>query len=739
MNDKPTFHTPVALSRRWVIFGGLAAGGGLALAYALAPFSRLAEQRALSAKPGEAVLHGLVRIANTGQVTVIVPHADMGVGNGTALAQMLAEELDADWSQVSYERAPGDLAYANGWLARAYLRGETSIPGFLAGTADFGARKMAEMMRLQLTGGSTAVRFTGTDGMRRAGASARWMLIQAAAAKWNVPASEITIENGTIKHVSGKSGGFGAFAEDAAAFAPPADVQLKNPKSYKISGQPLPRFDIPGKVDGTAIYSQDVRRPGMVYAAIRNCPVPGGKLKSVDEAAAKSRRGVAQIVKLDDAVAVLADNFWRAKEAVNALEPVWDEGVNAKMSSAATLAAMKAAIQSGKDLTSDHSRGNVSGALTAAAKRFVAEYTVPYLSHAQMEPMSCGAHFNDGMLEVWGGFQDALSARYAAAEAAGLPYEKVKVTHTALGGSFGRRIYFDALTQCVKIAKQTDKPVSLMYTREEDMTQGKYRNISAARFEGGFDKDGKLIAIDYRFAEKQDPPEASQIFYGVPNVSATYAKDLNKAPWGAWRSVDHTVHGFFIESFMDEAAHAVGRDPYEFRRDLLADKPRHLAVLNAVAQAAKWTEKRPQGTGLGISIVESFGSVVAEVVEVQVGSDGEPKVTNVWVAADPGEVVNPDGFTAQMQSGAIYGLSAALADEITYENGRVVQSNYTDYPVLQLAAAPKVHVTLVPQGGTTGGGGEPGTPPAFAGLTNAVFAATGKRVRDLPLSKTSLA
>jgi isoquinoline 1-oxidoreductase subunit beta len=738
MNQKPTFHPPVALSRRWVIFGGLAAGGGLALAYALAPFSRLAEQRALSAKPGEAVLHGLVRIANSGQVTVIVPHADMGVGNGTALAQMLAEELDADWAQVGYERAPGDLAYANGWLAQAYLRGETSIPGALAGTAAFTFRKMAEYMRLQITGGSTAIRFTGTDGMRHAGAAARWMLVQAAAKKWNVPASEIAIEKGRIRHSSGKEGGFGAFAEDAAAFDPPSALTLKDPKKYTISGQPVPRFDIPAKVDGTAVYSQDIRRPGMLFAAIRNCPVPGGKLKSVDEAAAKSRRGVVQVVKLDDAVAVLADNFWRAKEAVNALEPIWDEGVNAKMSSAATLAVMKAALQSGKDLSSDHSRGDTAGALKTAAKKAVFEYTVPYLSHAQMEPMSCGAHFSNGQLEVWGGFQDALSARFAAAEASGLPYDKVKVTHAALGGSFGRRIYFDALTQCVKIAKQTDKPISLMYTREEDMQQGKYRNISAARFEAGFDNDGKLVAIDYRFAEKQDPPEASQIFYGVPNVSATYAKDLNKAPWGAWRSVDHTVHGFFIESFMDEAAQAAGKDPYEFRRDLLADKPRHLAVLNAAADAAKWSEKRPAGTGLGISIVESFGTVVAEVVEVSVAG-GEVKVTNVWVAADPGEVVNPDGFAAQMQSGAIYGLSAALADEIVYENGRVVQSNYTDYPVLQMAAAPRVSVVLLPKGGATGGGGEPGTPPAFAGLANAVFAATGKRVRDLPLSKTTLA
>jgi isoquinoline 1-oxidoreductase subunit beta len=737
MKNSPDFHPPVAISRRWFVLGGLAVGG-FAIGYALTPFSRLGEQRTLTAKPGEAVLHGLVRIANSGNVTAIVPHGDMGVGNGTALAQMLAEELDADWSQVSFERAPADLAYANGWLAQAYMRGDTSIPSVAAGVSAFTFRKMAEAMRLQLTGGSTAVRFTGTDGMRHAGAAARWMLVQAAAKKWNVAASEITVENGRIKHPSGKDAGFGAFAEDAGQMDPPSSVTLKDPKSYKIVGQSVPRFDIPEKVNGTAIYSQDVRRPGMVFAAIRNCPIPGGKLSAVDEKGALNRKGVAQVVKLDNAVAVLADNFWRAKEAVNALEPKWDGGANSKLSSTATLSAMRAAVKSGKDLASDHSRGDIAAARKAAAKTVDVEYSVPYLCHAQMEPMSCGAHFADGGLEIWGGFQDALSARYAAAEAAGLPYEKVKVTHTALGGSFGRRIYFDALTQCVRIAKQTDKPVSLMYTREEDMTQGKYRNISAALFEGSLDKDGTLTAIDYRFAEKQDPPESSQIFYDVPNVSARIAKDINKAPWGAWRSVDHTVHGFFIESFIDEAAHAAGKDPYEFRKGLLKDKPRHLAVLNAAAEMARWSEKRPAGRGLGIAIVESFGTVVAEVMEVTVGADGAVKVNQVWVAADPGEVITPNGFEAQMQSGVIYGLSAALFDEITYENGQVVQQNFPDYPVLTLADAPPVTVKTVQTGARTGGGGEPGTPPAFAALTNAIFAATGKRIRDLPVAKVKL-
>jgi isoquinoline 1-oxidoreductase beta subunit len=740
MAQKLEFHPPIAISRRWFIVGGLAAGGGLALAYGLSPFSRLGEQRALSARPGEAVLHGLVRIANSGQVTVIVPHGDMGVGNGTALAQMLAEELDADWSQVGYERAPADIAYANGWLARAFLRGDSQIPGALAGISDFGARKVAEQMRLQLTGGSTAVRFTGVDGMRRAGAAARFMLVQAAAKKWGVPATEISVANGRIKHPSGKDVGFGAFAEDAALLDPPADVPLKDRKTYRIVGQPLPRFDIPGKVDGSAIYAQDIRREGMVYAAIRNCPVPGGTLASVDEAPLSGRRGIVKAVKLPDAVAVLADNFWRAKEAVYALEPKWTPGVNGQMSSAATLAAMQTAVKTAKDLSADYSRGDVVAAKAKASKAVNASYAIPYLCHAQMEPMSCGAQFAGGTLEIWGGFQDALQARYTAAEVAGIAYDKVKVTHTALGGSFGRRIYFDALTQCVRIAMQADgKPVSLMYTREEDMTQGKYRNISAAHFEAALDKDGMLTAIDYRFAEKKDPPEASQIFYDVPNVTAAYADGLNKAPWGAWRSVDHTVHGFFVESFIDEAAHAAGQDPVAFRRAHLKNKPRHLAVLNAAADMARWSEKRPERTGLGVALVESFGTVVAEVAEVSVDASGAIKVNAIWVAADPGEVINPDGFAAQMQSAAIYGLSAALHGEITYEAGEVAQRNFPDYPVVQMADAPKIYVRTIETGAPTGGGGEPATPGVPPAVCNAIFAAIGVRVRDLPLSKAKLA
>lgn len=727
------------VSRRWVILGGVTAAGGLAVAYALTPYSRLGEQIALLAKEGEVVLGGWVRIGKDSRVTVIVPHADMGVGNGTALAQMLAEELDADWPQVTYERAPGEMAFANWGLAQGFLRGDSSIPEALAGTAQFGFRKISEVMRLQITGGSTAVRFTGVDGMRYSGAAARAMLVAAAAKSWGVAEAEIKVAKGRITHASGKDEGFGAFVEAAAQMSIPSAPKLKDPKTYSIVGQSKERIDIPAKVDGTAQYSGDIRLPGLVFASIRNCPVPGGTLKSVDETSIKGRRGVSKVVRLPSAIAVIADNSWRAKEAALSIDPQWDEGANAKMSSADTIKAQAAAIKAGK-LESEIAEGDVAVAMKSAAKVVSHDYTMPYLCHAQMEPIGCVVQWKDGKLDIWGAFQNALGAKFEAAEVAGVAPEKVTVHNTAMGGSFGRRIYHDYLTRAVLIAKQTDgAPVSVQYTREEDMTQGLYRNCTAATLRMGFDAAGKPVAIQHHYAEKHDPGEASQILYDVPAKDVSHVKGISQAPWGAWRSVDHSVHGFLIESFMDEAARDAGKDPYQFRRDLLASKPAHRAVLDAVAEKSGWKSYQPTGrSGLGIALVESFGTIVAQVVEAEVAPDGTIKVKTVWVAADPGEVINPDGFTAQMQSGVIYALSAALLDEITYENGRVVQQNFTDYPVMLMADAPAIHVTLVPSGRRTGGGGEPGTPPAAAALANAVHAATGKRVRDLPLSKADL-
>jgi isoquinoline 1-oxidoreductase beta subunit len=732
--------TKMGPSRRLLLIGGVAAGGGLALGIGMMPWSREGGQRALLAREGATPINAALRIGADDSVTVIYPHGDMGVGNGTALAQMLAEELDADWAQVRIERAPAELAFANWQLGLAYLRGDASIPGFLLGTTEFATRKLAEQMRLQITGGSTAIKLTGQEAMRPAGAAARAMLVTAAAAAWGVPAGEIKVAKGRISHASGKDSGFGAFAEAAAKIKPNAHPPLKAAMDFTLIGQPKQRLDIPAKVDGTAIYAGDVRLPGMVFAAVRLSPVAGGTLASVDPAPAKAMRGVVDVIQLANGVAVTADNFWRAKQAVAALDPKWAPGKNATMSSAAILDAMKKAVE-GTDLKKDFAVGDPAKVLSGAAKVVEARYSAPFLSHAQMEPVGCVAQFKDGKLTIHGGFQDGLGAKYQAVKSSKLKPEDVTIVHTEIGGAFGRRgmshmlNYMDA---AIAIAMKTSAPVNLQFTREEDMQQGFYRNASAAFLRAGLDGDGKPIAFLNHYAEKHDPPDASEIPYAIPAKAAMYVKDLNPAPWGPWRSVDHSVHGFFKEGFIDEVAHAGGKDPFEFRRALLKDEPRFLKALETAAAMAKWGEKRPAGTGLGIAIVRSFNTIVAQVAEVTVSPDGALKVNHVWVAADPGRVVNPNGFAQQMESGVIYGLAAALGEEITFENGAVQQSNFTDYPVTLMADAPHIHVETITSDAKLGGAGEPGTPPIAAAVANAIFAATGQRIRDMPFSRSQL-
>lgn len=723
-------------SRRLIILGALAAGGGAAIGFALMPFSRLGEQRALLAKEGEHALLGALRIGADDKITVIIPHADMGVGNGTALAQQLAEELDADWAQIGIERAPGERAFANGALGQAFLRGDATIPAALAGPGWLVTRRIAETMNLQITGGSTAIRFTGMEGMRHAGACARWMLTHAAAKAWKVPAAEISVENGRLKHASGKDSGFGAFAEAALAFDPPARLPFKARADYKIVGQAKPRFDIPAKVTGAAKYSGDLRLPGMVFAALRASPVPGGTLKSVDAAPAKAMRGVVDVITMPGAVAVLADSFWRAKQGVEALDPQWEDGAKGAESSNATLTAMEAAVTGSGDLQKDYAQGD-GDKIFASAKTVVERlYTVPYLAHAAMETVGCVAQLKDGGLTIWGAFQDALGAKAQAMKTAGLADEKVKIVHTEMGGAFGRRgSTLDYLDHAIAIAKQTDKPINLIYTREEDMTHDFYRNASAAYMRAVLDKDGRPLAVSHHYAERNDPKESSQFPYAIAAKQAKFVTGLNPAPWGAWRSVDHSVHGFFIESFMDELAVEAKADPMAYRRELLSEEPRFAATLEAVAQMSDWDKAKTDKTaGLGVSVVTSFGTVVAQVARV-VLVDGKPRVTDVWVAADPGLCVNPNGFAQQMESGVIYGLTAALHGEITIEKGRVQQSNFTDYPMVLMADCPKIHVKILESGAATGGAGEPGTPPIAAAVANALFALTGQRARSLPLSK----
>lgn len=728
-------------SRRLLILGGLAVGGGVAIGAGLSPFSRIDEQRRLAGRPGETVLVSALRIAPDDTLTVIYPHADMGVGNGTALAQIVADELDADWDRVRIERAPAELAFANGALGQAFLRGENEIPAPMAGFAWLVTRRIAEEMRLQITGGSTAIPLTGMEGMRHAGASARYMLTRAAARAWGVPVSEVAIEGGRLVHASGRSAGFGEMAEAGLAFTPPARLPLKSRGSYRVIGKPKQRLDIPPKVTGEAMYSGDVRLPGMLFAAIRACPTPGGTLASCDTSPAEGRRGVAKVVTTPTAVAVLADNFWRARQAVEALDPQWDPGANRSLDSTAVIAAMKASA-AGEGLKKDHSRGKAGVEIAAAGDKAIERvYTAPYLAHAAMETVGCVAHFKDGELHVWGAFQDALSAKYQAAKTARLKPQQVTIHHTEMGGAFGRRGFtLDYLDHAIDIARQTDAPVNLIYTREEDMTHDFYRNASAARMRAVLGADGAPTAIVHAYAERHDPPDASHFPYALENVEVRYSTGDNAAPWGAWRSVDHSVQGFFIESFIDELAHEAGEDPYTYRRRLLSDDARSLAVLDAAAEMSGWADNLAAGSPrkLGISIRKSFGTIVCEVAEVVIRNDGSLHVPNVWVAADPGLVINPNGFAQQMESGVIYGLTAALYGEINFVDGAVKQRNFWDYQMVRMADCPRIEVKIIESGAKTGGAGEPGTPPIAAAVANAVFQATGERLRDLPLAKAPI-
>ncbi|MEX2206040.1 MAG: molybdopterin cofactor-binding domain-containing protein [Myxococcota bacterium] len=728
-----------AISRRGFIVGGTLVGGGLVLGFALRPWSNLPAARALVTANGGTLLTTWVKITPDNLVTVIVPHSEMGQGVHTALPMMLAEELDADWSLVRMEQAPADPAFANGGLARGYLRGDASIPALLAGPSDFAFRKIAEFMNLQITGGSLSVRATGVDGMRRTGAAARWMLIQAAAAEWGVPAVEITAEKSQLAHApSGRSATYGELATHAADFDPPGELPLKPREAYTIVGTSKPRFDIPEKVVGQARYGVDVLLDGMLYAAVRSCPVFGGSPASFDTVAVANRRGVKKVVAIPGGVAVVADNWWRAKQAVDALEITWQEGDGAQHSSESIYAGMEQALDAGK-LEQDYGFGDADQALRGAVQVVERSYRVPYLAHATMEPMSCTAYLKDGELQIWGGFQDGLGARSFAAKSAGLAFENVTLHHTAMGGGFGRRgSTLNFLEQAIAIAKQVDAPVNMLWSREEDMTHDNYRQASVARMKAGLDANGRAIAWLQEFTEKHDPEDATWIAYGIADRAARYVNGTDPIPFGPWRSVDNSHHGFFIESFVDELAYAAKRDPYEYRRELLANAPRHRLVLDAAASMSGWGTPLPKGRGRGISLKESFGTIVAQVAEVSIGDDGQARVERVFCAADPGEVVHPDGFTAQIEGGIIYGLTAALYGEITIENGRVVEKNFGDYPMVRLADAPKIEVRILPSGARTGGAGEPGTPPTVAALANAVFAATGVRIRSLPLRRHDL-
>ncbi len=728
-------------TRRMVVLGGLGAAGALVVGYALWPSTRLARADAMAAKAGERFVSNWIKIGRDDTVTVVIPHCDMGTGIFTSLSQMAAEELDADWNKVRAETAPADSLFANGPLGEGFILGgkdiyPDNIPAFLRGTVANSFRTIAEFMDLQVTGGSSAIRATGVYGIRIAAAAAREMLVASAAARWNVASETCSTRASRVLHeASGRSFGFGELAADAASHDPSSHPRLKPKEQYTIVGTSVPRFDIPHKVNGATAYGIDVREPGMLFAAIRISPVFGGNLRSVNAAPIAGRRGIHKMIKLDDAVVVVADRFWRARDAVALLNPVFDDGVLGGVTSATIAARRKAALDDA--LKSDLTVGSGADALKSQ-KAIEATYQVPYLAHATMEPMNATAVYRNGNLEVWSGTQDGLGARAACAESAGLPIEKVTFHLLPMGGGFGRRLpgFFDFLDYAVKTAMaMPGTPVKLVFTREQDMQHDFYRPNVMSRFRAALGADGMPAVWVNDYTTDDDPNPEAHIPYAIPNQAISAALVRTHVPTGPWRSVEASWHGFFIESFIDELAHRAKADPVAYRLKLLADKPRHAATLGLAAREAGWGAPLARGRGRGVAIVESFKSIVCQVADVTVAANGSVKIDRVVSAVDCGMAVNPDGMRAQIEGGILFGLGAAQYGEITIDKGSVAQANFPDYPVARLADCPDIEIHFHDSDAPLGGGGEPGVPPIAPAITNAIFAATGVRIRDLPIIK----
>lgn len=735
------------VTRRKFLIGGATAAGALIVGYALWPSRRLLDATLLAAKSGERFVANWIKISNDDIVTVVIPHCDIGSGIFTSLAQMAADELDADWAKVRTETAPADWLFANGALAEGFALEQVnmtgdSIPTFLQGTATGALRKLAEYMDVQTTGGSSAVRMTGVYGMQVAGAAAREMLVKAAAARMSASVEAFRTETSRVIHTpTGKSFSYGELATAAAEYSPSSHPKLKSKGEFKFIGKPIPRVDIPAKVQGAAKYGIDTQIPGMLYAAIKIAPVFGGKLVSVDEAPVIQNRGVKKVVKLDDAVVVVADRFWRARNAVDTLQPVFDSGGNGEVSSQTIRDLHIAALKNGK-IKKDTSTGSGAEALKSGT---VVEriYSVPYLAHAPMEPMNATALYKtDGTLEVWAGTQDGLGSRAFCAKAAGIHSSKVTFHLLPSGGGFGRRLpdQWNFLTYGVKTAMAVPGiPVKLVFTREQDMQHDFYRPWVTSRFKAALDNNGMPGAWVNDYTTNDDANSEAHIFFGVPNQAYGTVKIASHVPNGAWRSVEASWHGFFVESFIDELAHQAKRDPLDYRLALLKDKPRHLATLKLAGEKAGWGTPLPAGCGRGIAMVECFGTIVAHVAEVEVNDAGEVKVRRFTSAADCGMAVNPDGFKAQVEGAIIFALSAALHGEITINRGAVVQQNFPDYNVVRLAECPAIEVHIRESDAPLGGAGEPGVPPVAPAVTNAIFAATGVRIRELPVKNNALA
>ena len=725
------------MRRRTFLIGAAAAAGGLVIGYR--SWAKSFDRQAIDLVAGDEghLIAGWLKIAADDTVTVYIPHIDMGQGTHTALAMLAAEELDADWSKVRTLRAPGEKPFANRFLARGWILDDREFP-VVDGAVDMVFTEAARQINLQVTGGSTAVRFTGRYGMRFAGAAARAMLVEAAADRWDVPTQRIAVRDGIVSDpVSGQSASFGELAEAASQLSVPRDPPFKDPATWRIAGTSPLRADIPPKTNGSFGYGIDFRLPDMLHAAVRSAPVHGGRLVSVDKAPAESMPGVVDVVTTDRAVAVIAEGWWQARRAIDMLDPEFDDGGATVRDAAGLVAAEDQALESG-DFEELFSVGDAAEALAhGQGKNIEAVYRTPWLHHAAMEPVNVTAQFADGRLTVWAGEQDALGTKAQLMGLSGLGADAVEFHGLAAGGSFGRRIPQSAeyMEHVVALARAASpRPVKLILHREEEFTHGTYRPALATRISATLGEEGLPVAWSQTFLVGPTRNEGFALPYRIPNQSLRSVPFGTHLRTGTWRSVAHTQHAFWTESFIDELAHAAGRDPYEYRRALLGEGSREMRVLDAAAELGGWNESLEAGMGRGIAIVESFGTLVAHVVEIAM-EDGLPKVRRVSAAVDCGTVIHPDTARQQVEGAIVMGLSAAMREEITLSGGAVAEQNFGDYPVFTMADVPAIDIVFLASDGPWGGLGEPGLPPAAPALANAIFAATGKRCRALPLDK----
>ena len=735
-----TASSSVQVNRRRFIGGSALATGGLVVGFHVPFIGKVFAQAPLAASPE---VNAWVVVKPDDSVIIRVARSEMGQGTLTGLAQLVAEELDCDWNKVSTEYPTPATN-----LARNRVWGNYS------------------------TGGSRGIR-ESNDYVRKGGAIAKMMLVQAAADEWKVPASECIAADSVITHKgSGRTTTYGKVAGAAAKLTPPTEVTLKDPKTWKIAGKPVKRLDTVDKTTGKQVFGMDLKLPGMLNAAIKDCPVFGGKVKSFDAAKIASRPGVKKVVKVgDSAVAVVADTWWHAKSALDALPIEWDEGPNAKASSATIAAMLKEGLDAPEAFVGNQA-GDAKKAIADAPRKVEAVYSYPFQNHATMETMNATVKISTGAggaierCEVWCPTQNGEAALAAAAEAAGLKPAQCDVYKLNLGGGFGRRGAHDWLQQAVHIAKEfPGTPVKLIWSREEDMLHGKYHPITQCKMVAGLDAQGNVTGLHMRISGQSilaglapqnlqngkdpvtfqglNPGGAEGAFgYAVPNLLIDHAMRNPHVPPGFWRGVNLNHNAIYVESFIDEIAAATKQDPLALRRKMLAGSPKHLAVLNAVAEKAGWGKPAPDVDGQkvyrGLAQIMGFGSYVAACAEVSVSDAGDLKVHRIVAATDPGHAVNPQQIAAQVEGSFVYGLSAALFGGCTVKDGRIEQDNFSSYPVVQMQHMPKVEAILMPSGGFWGGVGEPTIAVAAPAVLNAIFAATGKRIRDLPLKNHSL-